>query len=336
MKNETSFTPGCFARHVGPWAMEPMEFDARYRAYKDGSLPMVTDSSESVLAVFAARIAPSSEIIREPQTGWPLYELRTDGIAVIPLVGTLTKVDSKFGGTNTTRVRKALRTAIGSEHVRGVMFQVDSPGGTVAGTDDLARDVAAAAETKPVHAYVEDTGASAAYWIASQANRITANPTADIGSIGVFAVIEDTSGAYDEAGIVVHLITTGEFKGAFEDGTTVSGRQLDYAQGIVDGLNGHFVAAVSAGRGLSPEVVQGLADGKSHLAAAARELALIDGIGSFDDALLGIAEEIASLRSDLTVASDPGPGSWAACKRSRKWSLTSAEPTPTVESDETE
>jgi len=125
-----------------------------------------------------------------------LYERIAEGIAVIPLAGPLMKIDSKFGSTNTVRVRRALRAALADPDVRGILLHIDdSPGGTMAGTADLAAAVAAANLEKPVWAQIDDMGASAAYWVAAQARRIVANATAELGSIGVVAVLEDSSKA---------------------------------------------------------------------------------------------------------------------------------------------
>jgi len=163
---------------------------------------------------------------------------------------------------------------------------IDSPGGTVAGTRDLADEVARAAKQKPVVAYIEDLGASAAYWIASQANKIYANPTAIVGSIGTYGVICDFSAQAAMIGVKVHVLRAGQFKGAGEPGTEITPEQLAEWQRIVDQLNEHFVRGVAAGRkGLSLAAVRELADGRAHVGEAAVTLGLVDGVQSFDATL---------------------------------------------------
>jgi ClpP class serine protease len=88
---------------------------------------------------------------------------RAGNVAIVDLFGTLTKHASSFtGGTSTLETRRMIRDAADDPNIMGILSHVDSPGGTVAGTNDLAQDVASAATRKPVHAFVEDLSASAA------------------------------------------------------------------------------------------------------------------------------------------------------------------------------
>src|SRR6185436_13049667 len=132
--------------------------------------------------------------------------------------------------------------------IKTILLLIDSPGGTIAGTAELADSVAAANKIKPVIAHADDQMASAAYWIASQCRMITSNRTALVGSIGTYVEVYDTSKMYENAGVKVHMISTGPHKGALVDGTPVTDDQLAEVQKLVDSLNRHFLAAVSAGR----------------------------------------------------------------------------------------
>jgi signal peptide peptidase SppA len=215
------------------------------------------------------------------EAGGPGY--RNDGgMAVFMIDGPLQKFDSSMGGTNTVRLRQAVRNATNDPNISGILLRSDSPGGTVAGTKDLADAVAAARAAKPVYAQVEDMTASAAYWIVSQATKVYANETALIGSIGTMIEVADTSKAYEAAGIIVHVIGTGPMKGAMADGTPITPDHLAYLQGIVDGLNAFFLKGVSEGRGLPAAQVKTAATGEVYLAKQAKALGLIDGIQSLD------------------------------------------------------
>lgn len=212
-----------------------------------------------------------------------------DGVAVIQLQGTLTK---HAGSMSTTRsmvaARRQVRAAAADPDVIGIMLHIDSPGGTVAGTIDLADDIASAAKQKPVYAYIEDIGASGAYWLASQASKVYANSGARVGSIGVYAVVPDLSAAADKEGIAVNVIRFGAYKGAGEPGTKVTDEQIAEWQKSVDSFGKQFVAAIAAGRGMSKAQVKQLADGRVHDAATALELNLIDGVQTFDSAMAGL------------------------------------------------
>src|SRR5690606_31819803 len=128
--------------------------------------------------------------------------------------GAMTKQGSSFGGASTVRTRRAIRSAAADKSVSAIMLLIDSPGGSVSGTSDLADDVANAKKKKPVYAYIEDTCCSAAYWVASQCSAIYANPTAIVGSIGTYMVVADYSRMAENAGVKVHCISTGKYKGA--------------------------------------------------------------------------------------------------------------------------
>lgn len=209
-----------------------------------------------------------------------------EGIAIVQVSGVLMKhVDSLSAGTSTIRLRRALRALASDSEVSGVMLVIDSPGGTVAGTADLAAEVASLAGKKPVVAYIEDLGASAAYWAASQATKVYANATALVGSIGTYMVAYDLSGAAAMRGIRAIVVTTGEFKGAGAEGAEITDAQRAEFQRTVDALNEHFLAGVAQGRRVSIERVRELADGRVHIAAEAQGLGLIDGVRAFGTAL---------------------------------------------------
>ena len=213
------------------------------------------------------------------------YQATPDRIAVIDVNGPLMKYASSLsGGSSTVRIRNMIRNAVRNEDVDGILLRIDSPGGTVSGTMDLAQDVAAATEQKPVHAFVDDMAASAAYWVASQADSIWTNATGLVGSIGTFMVIYDLSQMAEQEGIKAHVIRAGKFKGAGTAGTEITDEQLAVWQENVDHMNQQFLDGVSAGRTLSPKTVSALADGRVHVGQYAVDLQLADGVRTFDEA----------------------------------------------------
>jgi len=216
-----------------------------------------------------------------------------DGIAMVSIDGQMQKGDSKYGGTNSVILRRSIRQAVADGDVRGIKMMVDSPGGTVAGTAELAADVARANAIKPVHAHLEDLGASAAYWVASQARVVTATPTTEIGSIGVLAVVEDFSKMYDMKGVKVHVISTGAYKGAGIEGAPVNEEQLAYWKDLVQTVHQHFLEAVSSGRRKSLSAVEAWADGRVFMSDRAAQMGMIDRVESIDGAMEILRAEIA-------------------------------------------
>lgn len=258
----------CAAQHFGLWLIEPTWFAQAVQAVRRGLYVPV--------AVKPQAQGPGEETAP--------YQVEDGGVARIALHGQMQKGQSSFGGTSTVGARRAIRRAVTDEDVSAIMLHVDSPGGTVAGTHELAAEVSRANGHKPVHAYIEDTGASAAYWIASQARRLTMNPTGLAGSIGTLAVLEDTSGKMEKEGVKVHVLSTGPFKGAGWPGTEFTEEQIEHWQGIVDALNEHFLKAVRQGRGVSAAAVKGWADGRMHVGAAAVELGMVDAVEPYEKA----------------------------------------------------
>ena len=226
------------------------------------------------------------------------YMIVVDGIAIACCSGPMMKHRASMSSnTSTVALRRSIRMAANDTAIRGIMVCIDSPGGTVAGTQALADELAAAAKVKPTHAFIEDLGASAAYWFASQANHVSAGPTALVGSIGTFAVVEDYSKLAESKGIKVHVVKAGENKGTGVPGTPVTDEQLAELQQLINGLNAHFLAGVSAGRKLSMAAVQKLNDGRVHLADAALDLKLIDAVETFDAAYDRLNQQTNSSRN---------------------------------------
>lgn len=257
-----------------PWAMEPRRFEDLAGRLRVVDLPL--ESFES-----AARA----------QTPAPLEYDLVGSTAVVAITGIVMKSVPwwmDFLGleaTGTEAVRDALESAIRDPQAKAILLYVDSPGGTVAGVQELVDAVFAARQAKPLDAHISDLGASAAYWIASQARGISANETAEIGSIGVYATVLDTSKAYSDLGVKVHVVRSGFYKGSFVDGKPIDDAELVPEQETVDGLARSFVAAVARGRGRSVAEIARLATGRAWLAPEARALGLIDTVENLDETL---------------------------------------------------
>lgn len=256
---------------------------------------------------------------RDPNTGQPIsYMQRVEvagmALAVIHAAGTLMKAESSLDESSSTVVlRQDVRRAMSDASIAGVLVVLDSPGGTVAGTADLAADVAALAAAKPVIAFAEDLCASAAYWIASQAERIVANHgTAKIGSVGTLLAFYDYSKMAEREGIEPVVISTGPLKGTAFPGTKVTDEQRSYLQGLIDQTQAFFAAAVADGRGMSIDAVNELATGGVFSASDALANGLIDGIGSMDEALAAVAQ----LAKQPTQNAEPRRGAAARAPRS--------------------
>lgn len=229
--------------------------------------------------------------------GRALYQVTADGIALIDIAGLMTKYETSFamlfGGTSTLRTREALRAAARDPDVQGIMLRIDSPGGTVSGSAELAEDIRRAAARKPLHGYADDQADSAAYLALSQATKVWASANASVGSLGVYSVVQDTSQVYAQEGVKVYVISSAPpLKGAGVEGTEITPAQLAEWQRRVSDTAEWFQAEVARGRRMSLDQVQPLATGQSWIAERARERGLIDGVLSFDEALARLRSEV--------------------------------------------
>lgn len=210
------------------------------------------------------------------------YEVTADGVALITMRGPMMKFESSFSGASTVATRRKVRNAVNDQFVKSIVLIIDSPGGTVSGTKELADDVAAAAKKKPLYVYVEDYCCSAAYWVGSQATKMFSNATALVGCIGTYMVVYDQSKQYAAEGIVVHVVRAGDFKGAGVSGTEITAEQLAEWQTEVNELNDFFVRGVASGRRVAIKTAEGWADGRAHVAGKAHKMGLIDGVTTLD------------------------------------------------------
>ncbi|MCF7675090.1 MAG: S49 family peptidase, partial [Akkermansiaceae bacterium] len=137
-----------------------------------------------------------------------------DGIGTVAIDGPILRKPSLFarvlmGASGSGEISAAIREAGERDDIKAVFLDIDSPGGTVAGTPELAAAVASLNERKPVYAFSSGLMCSAAYWIASQARAIYATPSAQVGSIGVVQAVIDDSAALASEGIKVEVFSVG-------------------------------------------------------------------------------------------------------------------------------
>jgi signal peptide peptidase SppA len=257
---------------LGPWAMLESHLDLMVRM------------AESI--DINVHLANQAQAKAGSSGNGPTLMVSPEGIAIIPLMGTLQKQRASLSkSTSTVEARRLINQAANDPEVKGLMLMIESPGGTTAGTNELASAVAAAAAKKPTYSYIEDLGASAAYWVASQATKVFTNLTGQVGSIGTYMVVQDMRRVADAKGIVVHVVRAGEHKGTGTPGTEITAGQLAMLQEMVNAVNEPFIAAVARGRKLSVDTVRQLADGRTYVGPAALQNKLVDGVATAEDVI---------------------------------------------------
>lgn len=221
-----------------------------------------------------------------------------DGVAVIPVEGVLAKKMNFFmsfsGGMSTQMLVQAVNDAIADPTVHSLLLAIDSPGGEVDGTQQIADAVANS--TKPVCALVDGMCCSAAYWIASQCDSIYAvSDTCQIGSIGVILKHTDVSKRNAAMGVAPTHITTGKYKAAANPDNPLSVDDRAYLQGRIDHLKGLFTQAVANGRDMSQQAVtDSYGDAAVYFAQQAIANGLIDGMATQDEAINALSTAYAT------------------------------------------
>ncbi|MGM0688040.1 MAG: signal peptide peptidase SppA [Bacillota bacterium] len=211
-----------------------------------------------------------------------------DRIVVIRLSGTIQEAQGGFlsGGISPRLVHSQLQRAAVDSSIAGVILRVDSPGGSLAASQEIAamvRDF-----KKPIVVSMADMAASGGYYISAPAQGIVAQPGTMTGSIGVISTLMNLDGLYEKLGIEVETFKTGEHKDMFSRNLTEAERLI--IQEISDEAYNQFIADVAEGRGMSIAEVRKLATGQIYLGSQALELGLVDRLGGVDEAIEFLAE----------------------------------------------
>lgn len=210
-----------------------------------------------------------------------------DTIAVIPLDGAIS--GSGDGGVVTPEAfRSLLRRAEDDESVKAVVLRVNSPGGTVAASEEIATYVKEL--SKPVVVSVGDMDASGAYMVSSQADKIVANPGSAVGSIGVIMEVPNAAGLLGKIGVQFKVLTAGKYKDAGTPYRALTPTETAMLQDQIDEVYGQFIDIVATGRGLPRSQVESMATGWAWTGTEAKKMGLVDQVGTYDDALKAAAK----------------------------------------------
>jgi signal peptide peptidase SppA len=194
------------------------------------------------------------------------------------------------GATSVEMAAQAFDQALHAATVARIVLAINSPGGEVDGINSFADQIRAGAQVKPVTAFIDGTGASAAYWLASAASNIVADESSLIGSIGVVASVTDRTQAQERQGVRTFKFISSQ--SPKKHATPDSAEGQTQLQEMVDAMAGLFIGKVAAFRGVSPETVMSdFGQGKVMTAADARQAGMIDRISGFEPFLARLESE---------------------------------------------
>jgi len=224
------------------------------------------------------------------------YGAGTTKVVRISFTGILTRqLDGGWLGTTdpVEDTLRQIRAARQDEHVAAILLEVDSPGGEVTSADEIHRELMQFKQSRPerkITVLVHDLAASGGYYISLPADRILAQPTALIGSIGVIMQTLNVHGLSEKIGVTDTTIKSGRNKDLLNPFRPVDPEQIELLQASVDTMYTRFLNLVADGRSLKESELKTLADGRLFTADEALQHQLIDGIGYWDDAMAATAD----------------------------------------------
>ena len=270
---------------TAPWAIEPsklLEIQSIYATHMRGE-KIDIDAVEKRLG-------------RQLNNDQKDYQV-IDGVAILSLEGVIAKKANMFmqisGGVSTQIASRNLAQAQNDASVHSIIQYIDSPGGTVDGTQLYADDVIASRGNKPIVTLASGLMASAGYWIGSAASRIyISDATTQVGSIGVVTSHVDVSGAESQRGIKTTEIYSGQYKRIASQYAPLSDAGRKSMQDTTDYLYSLFVQAVAKNRGVSEEkVLADMADGRMFIGQQAVDAGLVDGVITLDALIAQLNQE---------------------------------------------
>ena len=251
-----------------PWSIEEDQLRVMLRLFARRAAG-VSASDEEIQAAVDTRRDPMVQVVNR--------------VAVLPLYGAIfPKSNLMTQASGATAIGSWIDTfeALAADpDVAAIVLDVDSPGGSTAGITEAAARMRPAVEGKPVVAVSNFLCASAAYWIAAQADQIVAAPSSMTGSIGVIAIHESIAAALEAEGVDVTIISAGKFKAEGNPYEELDPEATAELQRVVDEFYAQFVTAVAQGRGVSEsDVRSGFGQGRALPASRAMAEGLVDRI----------------------------------------------------------
>jgi protease IV len=218
-------------------------------------------------------------------------------VYIIPVHGEISLYDSGglFGGGASAEQIVAEIDAANDDHlISAIILDINSPGGTVVATREIA--AAVEASEKPVVAWLREVAASGGYWIAASSDAIVADPATMTGSVGVIGSYLEFSDFLDEYGIKYERLTSGEFKDTGSPYKELTASERSMLQSKIDRLNSMFIQHVSERRALNEGQIRAISSAEIFLGVEAKQIGLVDVLGSKNEAII-VAQKLANLDS---------------------------------------
>jgi protease IV len=204
-------------------------------------------------------------------------------IALIHVTGTIQDSGAGATGADPERLIRLLQRADADAGIKAVLLRVNSPGGTVSASQEIAMQVKRM--KKPVITDIGDMGASGAYYVASQSDEIVATPSSAVGSIGVILEAPNIEELMKKVGVKVTVIHEGKFKDIGSPFRSITPTEAALLQEDLKPAYDQFIADVAAGRKLPEAKVRDIATGLVWPGVVAKQMGLVDKLGNYSDAV---------------------------------------------------
>jgi len=212
-------------------------------------------------------------------------------IGVIPIHGIIKDADA---------ITEQLIAFRKDKQIKAIILRINSPGGGVGPSQEIYSETKRTTQTKKVIASLGSLAASGAYYIASAADKIIANPGTLTGSIGVLMEFIRVEELLKKIGIEMQVIKSGEFKDIGSPNRKMTDREKELLKNLLEDIRNQFVTAVSKGRNMPRAKVLEIADGRIFSGREAKKLGLVDSLGNFQDAV-NEAKRMAHIKGDVKL-----------------------------------
>jgi protease-4 len=212
-------------------------------------------------------------------------------VALVRVVGVI--IDS-------TDVIEELKEYSQDSSVKAVVIRVDSPGGAVAPSQEIYEEIIKLKENKKVVVSMGSVAASGGYYISAPADKIVANAGTLTGSIGVIMEIPNVAGLMEKIGVEAQIVKSGRHKDIASAFRSLTPEEKQLLQNVLDDVHDQFITAVSDSRGINPEDIKTIADGRIFTGRMAKELGLVDELGNLQDAIM-LAGELTGIKGEPEV-----------------------------------
>jgi protease-4 len=243
-----------------------------------------------ILGIVALLLGAILTLLSGTSGSSPLFSFR-ERIGVVTIDGTITDPEPVMSQLVEFKKDKA---------IKAIILRINSPGGSVAPSQEIYREVRKAAATKTVIASMGNVAASGGYYVACAANKIVANPGTLTGSIGVLMEFVQLEELLQKIGVGWEVLKSGEFKDIGSPYRKLSERERELLNSLILDIRNQFVEAVAQGRKLPVEKVKEIADGRIFSGAQSKQLGLVDQLGDFQDAL-DLAKKMSGVEGEVTL-----------------------------------